>query len=220
MAMSSNQKMIAGVAGAAVVAVAAFMAGRHQSAPEGPMTAGNTANAVDEANAAKQSGNDAVPAQRNNNGNGNGNSNTNQRVANNGRSNNGDSGGYADSNGNNATQQAVPRLCAECATVVSVRQETREGKGSGIGVVGGAVIGGLLGNQIGGGTGKKVATVGGAVAGGYAGNEIEKRQRSTTVWVVRLRNADQSTRNMEFSHDPQVQNGDVVRARDGRLERQ
>ena len=34
----------------------------------------------------------------------------------------------------------------------------------------GAVAGGLLGSQIGGGTGRTLATVGGAAAGGYAGN--------------------------------------------------
>lgn len=37
----------------------------------------------------------------------------------------------------------------------------------------GAVIGGLLGNQVGGGKGKKLATVGGAVAGGAAGRTIQ-----------------------------------------------
>lgn len=36
----------------------------------------------------------------------------------------------------------------------------------------GAVVGGLLGNQVGGGNGKKLATVAGVVMGGYAGNEI------------------------------------------------
>jgi uncharacterized protein YcfJ len=37
----------------------------------------------------------------------------------------------------------------------------------------GAIAGGLLGNQIGGGKGKTLATVAGAVGGGYAGNRIE-----------------------------------------------
>lgn len=36
----------------------------------------------------------------------------------------------------------------------------------------GAVVGGLLGNQVGGGNGKKLATVAGVLMGGYAGNEI------------------------------------------------
>ena len=43
----------------------------------------------------------------------------------------------------------------------------------GIGV--GAVVGGLLGNQVGGGNGKTLATIAGAVGGGYFGNEIAKR---------------------------------------------
>ena len=40
-----------------------------------------------------------------------------------------------------------------------------------VGTVGGAVAGGLLGNQFGKGTGKTVATVGGVAAGGYLGNK-------------------------------------------------
>lgn len=43
----------------------------------------------------------------------------------------------------------------------------------GIGV--GAVVGGLLGNQVGGGNGKTLATIAGAVGGGYVGNEVAKR---------------------------------------------
>ena len=38
----------------------------------------------------------------------------------------------------------------------------------------GAVAGGLLGHQVGGGNGKTLATVGGAVAGGYVGNRVQK----------------------------------------------
>ncbi|MDT9000103.1 glycine zipper 2TM domain-containing protein [Paucibacter sp. APW11] len=112
------------------------------------------------------------------------------------------------------------RLCDECARVVEVRQEERKGKASGLGAVGGAVIGGLLGNQIGGGTGKKLATVGGAVAGGYAGNEMEKRSKSHHVWIVRLSHTDGSTQTLEREHDPQLRVGDVVLVRDGQLQRQ
>lgn len=36
----------------------------------------------------------------------------------------------------------------------------------------GAVVGGVLGHQIGGGNGKKLATVAGVLLGGYAGNEV------------------------------------------------
>jgi uncharacterized protein YcfJ len=41
----------------------------------------------------------------------------------------------------------------------------------------GAIVGGLLGNQVGGGNGKKVATVAGAVAGGAAGRHIQGNQQ-------------------------------------------
>jgi hypothetical protein len=41
----------------------------------------------------------------------------------------------------------------------------------------GAVIGGLVGNQIGGGNGKKLATVAGVIGGGMIGNEISNRNR-------------------------------------------
>ncbi|WBS01697.1 glycine zipper 2TM domain-containing protein [Pseudoduganella sp. SL102] len=39
----------------------------------------------------------------------------------------------------------------------------------------GAVVGGLIGNQIGDGNGKKLATLAGIIGGGYAGNEIANR---------------------------------------------
>jgi uncharacterized protein YcfJ len=41
----------------------------------------------------------------------------------------------------------------------------------------GAVAGGLLGHQVGGGKGKTLATVGGAVAGGYVGNRVQKNHQ-------------------------------------------
>jgi uncharacterized protein YcfJ len=45
----------------------------------------------------------------------------------------------------------------------------------------GAVAGGLLGNQIGGGKGRTLATVAGAVGGGYAGHEIQKNRQENNV---------------------------------------
>ena len=43
------------------------------------------------------------------------------------------------------------------------------------GLLAGAVIGGILGHQIGGGSGKDLATVGGVVAGAAVGNQVAKR---------------------------------------------
>ncbi|MBO9664859.1 MAG: glycine zipper 2TM domain-containing protein [Dokdonella sp.] len=42
----------------------------------------------------------------------------------------------------------------------------------------GAVAGGLVGHQIGGGKGKTLATVGGAVAGGVVGNKVQKSHQN------------------------------------------
>jgi uncharacterized protein YcfJ len=41
----------------------------------------------------------------------------------------------------------------------------------------GAVIGGVLGNQVGSGDGKTLATILGAVGGGYIGNEVAKKNQ-------------------------------------------
>jgi uncharacterized protein YcfJ len=46
-----------------------------------------------------------------------------------------------------------------------------------VGIGTGAVIGGLIGNQIGGGNGKKLATVAGVIGGGFIGNEVANRNR-------------------------------------------
>ncbi len=50
----------------------------------------------------------------------------------------------------------------------------------------GAVLGGLVGHQIGGGKGKDLATVGGAVAGGIAGHKIQRHRQERTRTVERV----------------------------------
>ncbi|MGO4378881.1 glycine zipper 2TM domain-containing protein [Pseudoduganella sp. RAF19] len=46
-----------------------------------------------------------------------------------------------------------------------------------LGIGTGAVIGGLLGNQVGKGKGRTLATIAGAIGGGYVGNEVQERSR-------------------------------------------
>lgn len=101
-------------------------------------------------------------------------------------------------------------LCEGCALVKDVRAEQHKGQGSGLGAVGGAVVGGLLGHQVGGGSGKTLMTVGGAVAGGVAGNEIEKQTKKHTVWVTRVTMKDGSVKSYTQASDPQLRAGDVV----------
>lgn len=198
----SSSQIIAGVLGAGVLLAGAFAVGRASSPSAAPTPVAAPAVETD-AGASPQ-----VPPQL-----------PLKQAAADTRS-----GGSAAKGGEPGRQagpsaSASPALCAECARVVEVHEETRQGKASGIGAVGGAVLGGILGNQVGGGTGKKIATIGGAVAGGYAGNEIEKRQKSHRVWVVRLNHADGSTQRLEQGQDPGLRAGDVVVVRDGRIER-
>ena len=63
---------------------------------------------------------------------------------------------------------------------VQVQREVRDPNRV-AGTAGGAIVGGLLGNQIGSGSGRKVATVGGAIAGGYAGRRIQENQQQKNV---------------------------------------
>jgi outer membrane lipoprotein SlyB len=101
--------------------------------------------------------------------------------------------------------------CAGCGTVQDVHAERREGHGGAVGVVGGALVGGLLGNQIGGGTGRTLATVGGAAGGAYVGNEVQKRANARTVWVTTVRMSDGHVRRFEEARRPPWGPGSAVR---------
>jgi outer membrane lipoprotein SlyB len=105
---------------------------------------------------------------------------------------------------------AAPRpvVCADCGTVEAVTAVQRQGEVNGVavgnttvglGTVAGGVIGGLLGNQVGGGNGKTAMTVLGAAGGAFAGNQVEKNMKKVTVYQVRVRMNDGSTRNVEVS---------------------
>jgi uncharacterized protein YcfJ len=53
-----------------------------------------------------------------------------------------------------------------------------------MGTATGAVVGGVLGNQVGSGRGKALATVVGAAAGGLAGNKIQERAQSDDTYTT------------------------------------
>jgi outer membrane lipoprotein SlyB len=119
----------------------------------------------------------------------------------------------------NMVQVAQPaRICNSCGRVESVHTVQSQANPSGVGVVGGAVVGGLLGNQVGGGTGRTLATIAGAVGGGYAGNEVEKRTRTATTYQVRVRMENGQVRNFPYNSEPNWRQGDRVRVVDGYLQ--
>ena len=118
----------------------------------------------------------------------------------------------------NMVQVAQPaRVCNNCGRVESVHTVQSQADPSGVGVVGGAVVGGLLGNQVGGGTGRTLATIAGAVGGGYAGNEVEKRTRTATTYQVRVRMDNGQVRSFPYNSQPNWRQGDRVRVVDGYL---
>jgi len=94
----------------------------------------------------------------------------------------------------------------------------------------GAVAGGLLGHQVGGGKGRTLATVAGAVAGGYAGKRIQENRQHpnvTTTTEQKCETVNNSstkivgydvryeyngvTRTVRMDHDP----GDKVQVQQG-----
>lgn len=76
----------------------------------------------------------------------------------------------------------------ECNDVVVNEQAPIKDSNRIAGTAIGAVAGGLLGSQVGGGSGRTVATVAGAAAGGYAGNRVQKNlQDKNTVSRVETR---------------------------------
>jgi outer membrane lipoprotein SlyB len=109
------------------------------------------------------------------------------------------------------------QACTNCGSVISVSPVKQQGEGSGLGAIGGAVVGGVLGHQVGSGRGRDVATVAGAGAGAYAGHQIEKHVKTTQSYVVAVRMDDGSTQNFPYQAEPAFRSGDKVRVVEGKL---
>lgn len=116
-----------------------------------------------------------------------------------------------------ATPARKSNWCGNCGNVESVREIKTRGEGSGVGAVGGAVLGGLLGNQVGGGNGKKLATVAGAVGGAVVGNQVEGRMKATTSYEVKVRLDDGSHRTFHMENLNGYSNGDRIKVVNGAL---
>lgn len=93
--------------------------------------------------------------------------------------NNGYNQGYGGNQYNNPYNNPGVRY----GTVYNMRTVPVQTDTSGAGIGIGAVAGGVLGNQIGKGSGRTAATILGAVGGGFLGNEIEKRNYRTVQGV-------------------------------------
>ncbi len=121
----------------------------------------------------------------------------------------------------------------ECHDEQVARQAPVKDEHQVLGTIAGALIGGVVGHQIGGGSGRDIATVAGAAGGGYAGNRVQKNlqdrdtvttteQKCETVYDssekitgyhVRYR-LDGKEASVQMDHDP----GPRLPVHDGRLD--
>jgi outer membrane lipoprotein SlyB len=109
-------------------------------------------------------------------------------------------------------------VCLECGVVQSVQEVDSKGAGgSGVGYAGGAVVGGVLGHQVGEGNGNKLATVVGAVGGALLGNEAEKRVNTSKAFDITVRFDDGSSRVLTEATATSWRVGDKVRVVNGVL---
>ncbi|WP_175784129.1 glycine zipper 2TM domain-containing protein [Burkholderia ambifaria] len=119
-----------------------------------------------------------------------------------------------------AQQQSAPAqaaYCQSCGTIVSITQSRTPGQSSGIGAVGGAAAGGLLGNQFGHGNGRTAMTIIGALGGGLAGNQVEKQVRAETDYQVQVQMESGATRTFTYHSPPPFGQGQRVRIENGTL---
>ncbi|HSC82708.1 MAG TPA: glycine zipper 2TM domain-containing protein [Pseudomonas sp.] len=92
--------------------------------------------------------------------------------------------GYAEVLAVQPVKETVKTPREVCKDVAVTRQAPVKDQHQIAGTVLGAVAGGLLGNQIGGGNGKKLATVAGAVGGGYAGNKVQEGMQERDTYTT------------------------------------
>ena len=75
----------------------------------------------------------------------------------------------------------------------------------------------VIGNQIGGGTGKTLAKIAGAAGGAYVGNRVEKKARTETNYEVRVRLDTGAETSVTVTSQPSLPVGAAVRVVDGTL---
>jgi outer membrane lipoprotein SlyB len=83
------------------------------------------------------------------------------------------------------------------------------------------VVGGIVGSQVGSGSGKTAATVIGAAGGAYAGHELEKRsqQQQTDAYKFTIRMNDGSYQTVTQTTSADIRVGDRVRIENGVAQR-
>nr|WP_256737570.1 glycine zipper 2TM domain-containing protein [Pseudomonas sp. dw_358] len=91
---------------------------------------------------------------------------------------------YADVLAVEPVNQQIKTPRQECKDVQVTRRRAVQDQHQVVGSVLGAVAGGLLGHQVGGGRGNTLATVAGAVGGGYAGNKVQEHMQNGDTYTT------------------------------------
>lgn len=116
-----------------------------------------------------------------------------------------------------APAYSSPVAYSDSGRVVAIDVVRGGGRTSGGGAIAGAIIGGVVGHQIGSGRGNDVATAAGAIGGAVAGNQIERNRNDDEYYriVVQLRDGREATFTQESLDGLRV--GDRVRVSDNRV---
>jgi outer membrane lipoprotein SlyB len=117
------------------------------------------------------------------------------------------------------SSDALARHRSHEGTVYSVDRIGHRDNHLGAGTAIGAIAGGLLGNTVGHGDGRKAATVAGALAGGAVGHHVEKKHRDDdTRYRIRVRMDDGREISYTQYDSYGLRRGDRVRVDRGHVE--
>jgi len=108
--------------------------------------------------------------------------------------------------------------CMNCGTVESVHEYGVRHHPTGVGLVAGALVGGLIGHQFFRGAGNVVSTVGGAAGGAYVGNKVEENHHAGVRYAVRVRLDNGTMHVVHYAALPPFRQGDRVHYDHGHLE--
>ena len=118
---------------------------------------------------------------------------------------------------NNVSARRAAIACTNCGVVEAINEVQVKGKGSYIGKIGGGVIGGLLGSEIGNNRNSTITGIAGAVGGAILGNEIEKRVKKAKHYDVVVRLHGGGTQTVTYPTAPAFRVGDKVKVENGVL---
>ena len=125
--------------------------------------------------------------------------------------------GLGNLGGSTVSTQPIASNVNGSGTIQSIEQVPRQ-QGLGLGTLAGAAVGGVIGNQVGGGSGRAITTAAGAAGGAYVGHEIEKRRRAgDQIYKVTIRMDDGTTQSFAQEAAPSVKQGDRVMITNGVL---